>query len=593
MKQDMAWNIIRRKMKYEGEKLPFTCSKCLAAKAGTDEYVQHFIKLQNGYSLLSNLYRHAPYMAGIDEFALKHYDFREMKRLMILTDDLMTGEAAACYAILKKEELLQQYLDQEYDDGDDLIIRDLNDSENPGNVSYDVSEFHVVADLYPGSGKNSGNPYLSRLPLNLETDESYYNIIVTGLMDPTDLEIKLEALSVDSLSFQVILIPRQLLTSSALRDFCAEKNCEICEVDPLKEEYFTELLCELCTRSGITPPESEDAVRCVRKLRRTYKSFSENTILQHCLKALERMQAAGRSQMTYEDLIGEAQESSAWERMQRLQGLKEVKQALREYRALLLEEMRNPGLKDIHRHMIFFGNPGSGKTMSARIAAEIMAQAGISNGTFVEADRSDLIGEYVGQTAPLVKKKFDEARGGVLFVDEAGFFLQKESGEYVIEAMKEFIRYMENYPDVTVIFAMYEKEVDDFLGLDEGLRSRIRSLVRFEDYSSEQLIKILKDMFVERGYTITKRALDILEDHIRQCGSGFGNARGARKLAEGCITEHAIAMAEYQGTAKESCNRISFTEASKAVRRDCSFQAYGNKSSRQIGFQMERKVKRR
>ena len=148
-----------------------------------------------------------------------------------------------------------------------------------------------------------------------------------------------------------------------------------------------------------------------------------------------------------------------------------------------------------------------------------------------------MIGKYVGHTAPRVAKKFEEARGGVLFVDEAGFFLNRESGGFIDEAVKEFVRFMEIFPDVTVVFAMYEDEVAEFLGLDEGLSSRISQVVHFADYTTDELWKIAQQMLVAQGYQMAKTCQKYFRDYIeeRKKSTYFGNAREVRKLMEACV----------------------------------------------------------
>lgn len=170
--------------------------------------------------------------------------------------------------------------------------------------------------------------------------------------------------------------------------------------------------------------------------------------------------------------------------------------------------------------------------------AQLLLENGVSNGVFVSCSRKDLIGKYVGHTAAMVAEKFEKARNGILFVDEAGFFLNQGAGEFVYEAIKEFVRFMEQYPDVTVIFAMYEKEVKGFLELDEGLTSRISGMLHFPDYSVQELWQIAVKMAEDKGYILeSSRCFDSFARYIinAQKKEGFGNARTVRKLTESAI----------------------------------------------------------
>ena len=243
----------------------------------------------------------------------------------------------------------------------------------------------------------------------------------------------------------------------------------------------------------------------------------------------------------------EGDDQPAIERLNSMIGLSDAKTAAEELYAIELEKVRNPALKSMRKHMLFAGNPGSGKTTTAEIMSKILSETGNSRATFVTVSRSDLIGKYVGHTAPKVAKKFLEAKGGILFVDEAGFFLsENRTSGFTSEAIREFVRYMELYEDVTVIFAMYQDEVEDFLNLDEGLRSRICRQVSFKDYTDDELIAIAKSMAEKQGYSFAPKTAPIITDYLRRlrdtAGNNYGNAREVRKVVESAIIKHAIRM---------------------------------------------------
>ena len=228
-------------------------------------------------------------------------------------------------------------------------------------------------------------------------------------------------------------------------------------------------------------------------------------------------------------------------------GLEDAKNAAIEFDALAREKVINPKLTGVRQHMLFYGDPGTGKTTVGQLMAGILAESGNSKAVFVTASRSDLIGKYVGQTAPKVAERFKEARGGILFVDEAGFFLSDEKGQgYTTEAIREFVRYMELYDDVTVIFALYKDEVEDFLALDAGLRSRIGRLVEFEGYTDDELIDIAEHIAFGQGYSIADDSRDIIIQYMDELRSdsknSFGNARDIRKVVESSIIMYAVRM---------------------------------------------------
>lgn len=194
-------------------------------------------------------------------------------------------------------------------------------------------------------------------------------------------------------------------------------------------------------------------------------------------------------------------------------------------------------LKDkVSLHMVFSGNPGTAKTTVARLFAEIMKDEKVlSSGKFVEVGRADLVGNVVGSTAPLVKKKFREAQGGVLFIDEAYSLCDAYEGGYGDEAINTIVQEMENHRDnVIVIFAGYPTQMKQFLDRNPGLLSRIAFQVEFEDYTVDELCAITKLMLSKKEMTITDAAMTKLRTHFESVigSNDYGNGRFARKMLE-------------------------------------------------------------
>jgi len=197
--------------------------------------------------------------------------------------------------------------------------------------------------------------------------------------------------------------------------------------------------------------------------------------------------------------------------------------------------------KGIHKdkvslHMVFSGNPGTAKTTVARLFAEMMKDEKVlSGGKFVEVGRADLVGNVVGATAPLVKKKFREAQGGVLFIDEAYSLCDGYEGGYGDEAINTIVQEMENHRDkVIVIFAGYPTQMKQFLDKNPGLLSRIAFQVAFEDYTIDELCSITKLMLSRKEMIITDAAMSKLETHFQSVmgSNDYGNGRFVRKMLE-------------------------------------------------------------
>ncbi|MFQ9844325.1 MAG: AAA family ATPase [Oscillospiraceae bacterium] len=187
-------------------------------------------------------------------------------------------------------------------------------------------------------------------------------------------------------------------------------------------------------------------------------------------------------------------------------------------------------------HMVFTGNPGTAKTTVARLFARIMRENGLlSRGHLVEVGRGDLVGKYVGWTAQTVQKRFEQAEGGVLFIDEAYSLVDGRSGSYGDEAINTIVQEMENYrDDMVVIFAGYPDRMEEFLQKNPGLRSRIAYYVPFADYSVEELCSIAALTARKKGLHLDDQAQEklasVFETARRQ--GDFGNGRYVRNILE-------------------------------------------------------------
>ena len=196
-------------------------------------------------------------------------------------------------------------------------------------------------------------------------------------------------------------------------------------------------------------------------------------------------------------------------------------------------------------HMVFTGNPGTGKTTVARLLGKIYGSLGVLKkpDVFIECGRNDLVAGFIGQTAPLVKKKFDEAKGGVLFIDEAYSLYNPDlPSDYGHEAIDTMVQYMDTMRDeVMVIVAGYKKEMETFIrDANPGLASRFKTVINFEDYSPSELFEILMSMIRKDGMKLEDDAEKYVKKVIRarSKNTNFGNARGVRNLFEDLKEAH-------------------------------------------------------
>ena len=236
----------------------------------------------------------------------------------------------------------------------------------------------------------------------------------------------------------------------------------------------------------------------------------------------------------------EKKDSEPYKELMSMVGLNDIKRVVDEIiDTNKVQSMRSKMGLDTYgmsRHMIFTGNPGSAKTTVARLLAQILRKEGVlDSGVYVECGRADLVGKFVGWTAPTVKEKFKQARGGVLFIDEAYSLVDDRAGLYGDEAINTIVQEMENHrDDVIVIFAGYPEKMKAFLDRNEGLRSRIAFHLDFPDYTPDEMVDILKLMIDKKGYSysddVVTRCREIFDGACSE--AEFGNGRFARNLLE-------------------------------------------------------------
>ena len=233
-----------------------------------------------------------------------------------------------------------------------------------------------------------------------------------------------------------------------------------------------------------------------------------------------------------------------------LVGLSRVKADVRQLiNFLKVQKMREekgmPALP-ISRHLVFYGNPGTGKTTIARLLAQIYRSLQIlSRGHLIESDRGDLVAGYVGQTALKVKEVVSQALGGVLFIDEA-YALNAEGrgNDFGQEAVETLLKLMEDHRhDFVVIVAGYTEKMEDFISSNPGLRSRFNKFLLFEDYTPGELVEIFKGFCGKASFKLTpaaeQRLLDLFKLLSLTRDESFGNARTARNLFEMTISKQA------------------------------------------------------
>jgi stage V sporulation protein K len=211
-------------------------------------------------------------------------------------------------------------------------------------------------------------------------------------------------------------------------------------------------------------------------------------------------------------------------------------------------------------HLVFTGNPGTGKTTVARLVAELYGATGALKGTkFKEATRADLIAQYVGHTAQQTERVIRSVKPGVLFIDEAYSLTPSHHGDFAEEFVATMVKSMEDYrSEFAVIAAGYKEEMKTFVNSNPGLRSRFQTFIHFEDYTASELLEIYRRFANESnillGDGVEERAITAIE--LARGHEGFGNARFVRSLWEESFANMAVRAAEDGLTTREELRRI-------------------------------------
>lgn len=236
-----------------------------------------------------------------------------------------------------------------------------------------------------------------------------------------------------------------------------------------------------------------------------------------------------------------------------LVGMEEMKKMIKEiYAWIFVNKKREElGLKAGKQalHMMFKGNPGTGKTTVARIIGKLFLKMNVlSKGHLIEAERADLVGEYIGHTAQKTRDLIKKAHGGILFVDEAYSLGRGGEKDFGKEAIDTLVKHMEDKQhDFILILAGYSREMEYFLTLNPGLHSRFPLVIDFPDYSIDQLMEISQRMMKEREYSFSHEAERKLRDHLiwvksTHGASGFSNGRYVRNVIEKSIRAQAMRL---------------------------------------------------
>jgi len=533
------------------------------------------------YPMLKKDFRKAPHLAAVDRIDLAAAD-----SVMIRCAYQEDGLLAAAY-LYKKYEAERAREDEEDDDEEGVVVfavddddEDFEEEQTAESVIYrggktaalpvvSSREFYIVFDQSrPQMGFGQMNMMMNASSQSKEpywTRGKYPLIVVEQYNYPS---IHAEAIRhfARNRRFLIYILAGPddapgVAGGYAEKSVLFETNMEVCRIAKPDFPYYERVLEQTARARGMNISRSVNKTQLIKELME-YRGplFRSNFDVERLVAQALRKKKKGRSSLTASDfrnvfaakslhhrsVSGVGQ--SALAELDGMVGMEPVKAQLKRLVTTLKYQHSRKVLgypvADPHLGVVFMGNPGTAKTTVARILGRALCEEGIlSNALFREVSRKDLVGQYVGWTAPAVARLFEETDGGTIFIDEAYSLWDGEKRDgFSDEAVSELIRQMENHPNTLVIFAGYRDKMREFIrNANPGLRSRLTRLIEFGDYGDRELWDIFRWFLQKEDYRLenaeaAERAvrgfLDRLKDVPRET---LGNGRLMRKLFQTAV----------------------------------------------------------
>ena len=319
----------------------------------------------------------------------------------------------------------------------------------------------------------------------------------------------------------------------------------------------TDKLTAVCDTSGVR--KSREALNPLDYVTSSEPGFQEKHRLQEQTAGGEKPKEGGAEKNDTEEKKPDFDELMA--QLDSLVGLDDVKKDIKNLMNLVkvrrLRKENGLPIPPMSLHMVFMGNPGTGKTTVARIISGLYAAIGVlEKGQLIEVDRSGLVAGYVGQTALKTQEVIKSALGGVLFIDEAYSLASGGENDFGREAIETILKAMEDHRDeLIVVVAGYDGPMEKFINSNPGLQSRFNKYFYFPDYNGEQLLYIFKGQCKKNGYTLTEEAeaeaKAMFEELYENRGENFGNGRDVRNVFEDTVVRQSNRVAALDAPTKD------------------------------------------
>ncbi len=282
---------------------------------------------------------------------------------------------------------------------------------------------------------------------------------------------------------------------------------------------------------------------------------------EYAIKKMMKKNESDQNAFDSKEKINEENLNLILEELDHLIGLHNVKKLIKEIQAFIYIQHRRKieelATDPLVLHMIFKGNPGTGKTTVARLLGKIFQQMGVlEKGHLIEVERADLVGEYIGHTALKVREQIKKSLGGIMFVDEAYSLARGGEKDFGKEAIDAIVKSMEDYKEnFILILAGYKKEMDQFLRINPGLKSRFPIHLDFPDYNIDELLSIAQVIVTKRQYKLStsanRKLTEILSKKRMEHETCSGNARLVRNIIERAIRKQAVRLQTSRSYSRE------------------------------------------
>ena len=319
----------------------------------------------------------------------------------------------------------------------------------------------------------------------------------------------------------------------------------------------TDKLTAICDTSGVR--KSREALNPLDYVTSSEPGFQEKHRLQEQTAGGETLKEGDAEKTDTEEMKPDFDELMA--QLDSLVGLDDVKKDIKNLMNLVkvrrLRKENGLPIPPMSLHMVFMGNPGTGKTTVARIISGLYAAIGVlEKGQLIEVDRSGLVAGYVGQTALKTQEVIKSALGGVLFIDEAYSLASGGENDFGREAIETILKAMEDHRDeLIVVVAGYDGPMEKFINSNPGLQSRFNKYFYFPDYNGEQLLHIFKGQCKKNGYALTEEAEAeanaMFEELYENRGENFGNGRDVRNVFEDTVVRQSNRVAALDAPTKD------------------------------------------